>query len=140
GADGYNFFFTPPLYSFTIADPENVIALFFFLAVEIIVTNLTAATRSQIVSARTGAKTTAELYAFSRKVAGIGTLDDLLWATVYQISSMLKLHSVLLLPDKDADNLTIASAYPPEDVLDHADMAAARSCWEHNSRAGPRAD
>jgi two-component system, OmpR family, sensor histidine kinase KdpD len=137
---GYNFFFIPPLYTFTIADPENVVALFFFLAVAIIVSNLTAATRSQIVSARTRAKTTAELYAFSRKVAGIGTLDDLLWATAYQISSMLKLHSVLLLPDKDADNLTIASAYPPEDVLDNADMAAARWCWEHNRPAGRCAD
>ena len=26
----YNFFFLPPLYTFTIADPENVVALFFF--------------------------------------------------------------------------------------------------------------
>ena len=25
----YNFFFLPPLYTFTIADPENVVALFF---------------------------------------------------------------------------------------------------------------
>ncbi len=28
----YNFFFLPPLYTFTIADPENVVALFFFLS------------------------------------------------------------------------------------------------------------
>jgi len=27
----FNFFFLPPLYTFTIADPENVVALFFFL-------------------------------------------------------------------------------------------------------------
>src|SRR5207302_9117845 len=128
----YNFFFIPPLYTFTIADPENVVALFFFLLVAIVVSNLTAATRRQIVSARARAKTTAELYAFSRKVAGIGALDDLLWATAYQISSMLKLHTVLLLPDKEEGSLTIASAYPPEDVLDDADMAAARWCWEHN--------
>ena len=29
----YNFFFLPPIYTFTIADPENVVALFFFLIV-----------------------------------------------------------------------------------------------------------
>jgi two-component system sensor histidine kinase KdpD len=136
----YNYFFIPPLYTFTIADPENVLSLFFFALVAVVVSNLTAATRRQIVSARARAKTTAELYAFSRKVTGIGTLDDLLWATAYQISSMLKLHTVMLLPHKQGSSLTIASGYPPEDLLDNADMAAARWCWEHNHAAGRGAD
>jgi two-component system sensor histidine kinase KdpD len=29
----FNFFFIPPIYTFTIVDPENVIALFFFALV-----------------------------------------------------------------------------------------------------------
>ena len=136
----FNFFFIPPLYTFTIADPENVVALFFFALVAVIVSNLTAATRTQIVSARARAKTTAELYAFSRKLAGIGTLDDLLWATAFQVSSMLKVSTVLLLPDQEASSLTLASAYPPEDTLAEADMAAARWCWEHNHPTGRGSD
>lgn len=136
----FNFFFLPPLYTFTIADPENIIALFFFVLVAVIVSNLTAATRAQIVSARARAKTTAELYAFSRKLAGIGTLDDLLWATAFQVSSMLKLSTVLLLPDPEARGLAVSSAYPPEDRLDEADMAAARWCWEHNHPTGRGSD
>jgi two-component system sensor histidine kinase KdpD len=136
----YNFFFLPPLYTFTVADPENVLALFFFLVVAVIVSNLTARARSQILSARSRAKTTAELYAFSRKVAGIGALDDLLWATTYQISSMLNVRTVLLLPAKDREGLEVASGYPPEDQLDDADMAAARWTWEHNRAAGRGAD
>jgi len=136
----FNFLFLPPLYTFTIADPENVVALFFFALVAVIVSNLTAATRAQVVSARARAKTTGELYAFSRKVAAIGTLDDLLWATVFQVSSMLKLNTVLLLPDEDAKGLNLASAYPPEDSLDEADMAAARWCWEHSQPTGRGSD
>jgi two-component system sensor histidine kinase KdpD len=136
----YNFFFLPPLYTFTVTDPENVIALFFFLVVAVIVSNLTARTRSQILAARLRAKTTAELYAFSRKVAGIGAHDDLLWATAYQISSMLNVRSVLLMPVKDGDGLDVASGYPPEDQLDDADMAAARWTWERNRAAGRGAD
>jgi two-component system sensor histidine kinase KdpD len=136
----YNFFFLPPLYTFSVGDPENVLALFFFLIVAVIVSNLTARTRTQVVTARQRAKITAELYAFSRKVAGIGALDDLLWATAYQISSMLKLRSVLLLPGKDGEGLDVASGYPPEDQLDSADMAAARWTWEHNRAAGRGAD
>ena len=136
----YNFFFLPPLYTFTVGDPENVLALFFFLIVAVIVSNLTARTRSQILTARSRAKTTAELYAFSRKVAGIGTLDDLLWATAYQISSMLNVRSVLLLPVKEGEGIEVASGYPPDDQLDAADMAAARWSWEHNRPAGRGAD
>jgi two-component system, OmpR family, sensor histidine kinase KdpD len=136
----YNFFFLPPVYTFTIADPENVVALFFFALVAVIVSNLTAATRQQIVSARARAKTTAELYGFSRKLAGIGTLDDLLWATTYQVSSMLKLSTVLLLPDREHGGLTLACGYPPEDRLDEADMAAARWSWDKNYPAGRGSD
>jgi two-component system sensor histidine kinase KdpD len=136
----YNFFFLPPLYTFTIADPENVVALIFFLLVAAIVSNLTAAVRRQIVSTRLRAKITAELYAFSRKLAGIGTLDDVLWATAYQVSSMLRVHTVLLLPGQETGRLLVASAYPPEDRLDEADMAAAQWCWEHNHPTGRGSD
>jgi two-component system, OmpR family, sensor histidine kinase KdpD len=140
GMLAYNFFFLPPLYTFTVADPENVLALFFFLIVAVIVSNLTARTRTQVVTARLRAKTTAELYAFSRKVAGIGALDDLLWATAYQITSMLNVRTVLLMPVRDGDGLEVASGYPPEDQLGEADMAAARWTWEHNREAGRGAD
>src|SRR5207244_12105574 len=122
----YNFFFLEPHYTLTVADPANVVALFFFLTVAIIVSNLTAATRRQIVTARLRAKTTAELYAFSRKVAGVGTLDGLLWATAYQISSMLKLRTVLLLPMKDGEGLEVVSGYPPEGQLGSGESAASR--------------
>jgi len=65
----YNFFFLPPLYTFTIADPENVVALFFFAVVALIASNLTARVRAQAVTARQRAKTTEDLYLFSRKLA-----------------------------------------------------------------------
>ncbi len=134
----YNFFFLPPLYTFTIADPENVVALFFFLIVAVIASNLAARTRNQVVAARDRARTTEELFAFSRKLAGIGKLEDLLWATVYQIALMLSMRVVLLLPE--ADGIAVRAGYPPEDELDEADLAAARWSWEHNRAAGRGAD
>ena len=134
----YNFFFLPPLYTFTIADPENVVALFFFLFVAVIASNLAARTRSQVMVARSRARTTEELFAFSRKLAGIGKLDDLLWATAYQIALMVSMRVVLLLPA--GDGLAVRAGYPPEDSLDEADLAAARWAWEHNRAAGRGAD
>lgn len=134
----YNFFFLPPLYSFTIADPENVVALFFFGLVAVIASNLTARMRSQAMSARQRARTTEDLYLFARKLAGAITLDDLLWATVYQVALMLKVRVVLLLPQDGI--LTVRAGYPPEDMLDESDLAAAKWCWEHNRPAGRSAD
>ncbi len=134
----YNFFFLPPYYTFAIADPENVIALFFFGLVAAIASNLTARVRLQAVVARDRANTTEDLYLFSRKLAGVIVLDDLLWATVYQMAHMLKLRVVLLLPEDE--RVTVRAGYPPEDVLDDADLAAATWAWEHGTPAGRGAD
>ncbi|MEP9352332.1 sensor histidine kinase KdpD [Xanthobacter sp. KR7-65] len=138
GMLAFNFFFIPPLYTFTIADPENVVALFFFLVVAGIASNLTARVRAQALAARARAKTAEDLYLFSRKLAVAGTLDDLLWATAYQIASMLQVRAVLLLPE--GDTLAVKAGYPPEDDIDAADLAAAKWAFEHNRIAGRGAD
>ena len=134
----YNFFFLPPLYTFTIADPENIITLTVFILVAVMASNLTARVRTQAIVARERAATTEDLYRFSRKLAGVVALDDLLWATVYQIAHMLKLHVVLLMPE--GEELTVRAGYPPEDTLDPADLAAAKWAYEQGSAAGRGAD
>ncbi len=134
----YNFFFLPPLYTFTIEDPENVAALFFFAITAVIASNLTARVRSQAIVARQRARTTEELYQFSRKLAGAANLDDLLWATVHQIALMLKVRVVILLPENGT--VAVRAGFPPEDTLDAADVAAARWCWERNHVAGRGSD
>ncbi|RUM97640.1 sensor histidine kinase KdpD [Pseudaminobacter arsenicus] len=134
----FNFFFLPPLYTFTISDPENVVALFFFLVVALIASNLTANVRRQAMVARRRAKTTEDLYLFSRKLAGIASLDDLLWVTASQVASMLQVRVVLFLPDNGP--LALKAAWPPEDVAEEADLAAAKWCWESNKPAGRGAD
>jgi two-component system sensor histidine kinase KdpD len=139
----YNFFFLPPLYTFTIAEPENIITLLVFLLVAGIASNLTARVRMQAIVARSRAATTEDLYRFSRKLTGIAALDDLLWATAYQVSHMLGLHVVLLLPSVDAagrEDLQVRAGYPPEDMLEEADLAAAKWAFEQGQEAGRGAD
>ena len=138
----FNYFFLPPLYTFTISDPENIVALLVFAVVAAIASNLTARVRAQALTARQRVKTTEDLYRFSRKLAGVVTMDDLLWATAYQIAAMLKVHVVLLMPERggQGDRLTVRAGYPPEDVLEEADLAAAMWSWQHNKPAGRGAD
>ena len=134
----YNFFFTAPYYTFAIADPRNVIAVVFFTIVAVVVSNVAARARTLAVTAMARARTTESLYAFSRKLAGAGTLDDVLWASAYQAALMLKVRVVLLLPENGA--LAVKTGYPPEDLLDEADLAAAKWAWDHDRSAGRGSD
>ena len=97
-----------------------------------------ARVRSQADTAIGRVRTTELLYAFSRKLAGTATLDDVLWATAYQIALMLKVRVVLLLPQDGV--LTVMTGYPPEDELDQADLAAANWAWSNDRAAGRGSD
>jgi len=130
----YNFFFLPPLYTFTIADPANVVALVAFFVSALITSQLAAHSRAQAQSAARRAKITADLYNFSRKLAAIGSLDDVLWVISYQIAAMLTVHTLVLLPTNE--RLTIQAGYPPEDKLDPDDLAAADWAWRNGQETG----
>jgi two-component system sensor histidine kinase KdpD len=134
----YNFFFLPPLYTFTITDPTNLAAFVFFTVVAVVVSHFAARGRTQTVAAHDRVRTVELLYAFSRKLAGVGTLDDVLWATAYQAALMLKVRVVLLLPEDGS--IAVKAGYPPEDILDEADVAAAKWAWQNDRVAGRGSD
>ncbi|TIV63881.1 MAG: sensor histidine kinase KdpD, partial [Mesorhizobium sp.] len=117
----FNFFFLEPRYTLTIRDPESIVAFVVFLVVAVIASNLTARVQRQAVAARSRARATEDIYSFSKKLAGAGTLDDVLWATAFQIASMLKVRVVLLLPENGT--ITVKAGYPPDDTLAEADIA-----------------
>jgi two-component system sensor histidine kinase KdpD len=134
----YNFFFTEPYYTFAIYNPTDVLAVVFFTIVAFIVSNVAARARILAVAAMARARTTESLYTFSRKLAGVGTLDDVLWATAYQTALMLKVRVVLLLPE--SETIVVKAGYPPEDILDEADLAAAKWAWRSDRPAGRGSD
>jgi len=137
-AFAFNFFFLEPRYTLTIHDPESVVALVIFLIVAVTASNLAARLHRQAAAARQRARMTEDLYQFSRKLAGTGALDDVLWATAYQIAAMLRVRVVILMPERNT--LTVKAGYPPDDMLVDADIAAAGWAWEHKQAAGRGAD
>jgi two-component system sensor histidine kinase KdpD len=136
----YNFFFVMPLYSFNISDPSQLLALISFCVVAALTSTLTARERVQTATARDQAIKTAELYAFSRKLAGIRKLDTLLNTTAAQVSTMLKVDAMMLMPTGDSGALKLLGSAPPGLTLDDADLAAASWCWEHNQPTGRGTD
>jgi two-component system sensor histidine kinase KdpD len=94
--------------------------------------------RAHTVTALERVRTIESLYAFSRKLAGVGPLDDALWAITYQTALMLKVRVVLLLPEDGS--IAVKAGYPPEDRLEEADLAAARWAWEKDRLTGRESD
>jgi two-component system sensor histidine kinase KdpD len=139
----YNFFFLPPLYEFTIADPANVVALFFFMFVAVAASALGTRSRAQAEAARREARTTAELYTFSRKIAGVIELDDLLWIIVTHLARLLNAEVAVLMPEKagpDMGKLDLKAAFPPGSDFSQADLAAARWSWDSEQPTGRGTD
>jgi two-component system sensor histidine kinase KdpD len=131
----YQIFFLDPTNNFAVADLKNVAALCFFFFTAFVVSNLTAKVRAQAFTARQRASTTEAMYIFSKKLAGIVSLDDLLWAAAYQIAHSLKTDVVIVLPDADGV-LRVKAGFPPEDDLDQAELGAAKWSFENNRPAG----
>jgi two-component system sensor histidine kinase KdpD len=123
----FNFLFLPPLYTFTIGDPENILALAVFAVVSVITSELAAQTRRQVLIARHQERQTADLYEFSRSLADIGAHDDLLSVVVRRLSMMLEVDAILLLPRGGA--LDLAAAHPSEARLDGNELERAARVW-----------
>ncbi len=132
----YNFFFLPPRYTFTIANPNNWLSFGVLLFVAIIAGNLAARVRAQADLAAARAAAMGELYRFTGKLTSIARLDDILWAAAFQMSSMLKANVVILLHDRATNRPMVRAGYPPEDELDDQDLAAAAWSWDHGQPAG----
>jgi len=135
----YQFFFLEAGKGFAITDLKNFSALIFFFFTAFVVSNLTAKVRSQAHTARNRASTTEALYLFSKKLAGIVSLDDLLWAAASQIAHSLRTDVVIVLPDTDG-SLRVKAGFPPEDDLEQGELGAAKWSFENNRPAGRGSD
>lgn len=64
----FNFFFLPPVHTFTIADPQNLLALIAFLAVSLVGSNLSAGVRARTEEAVARRNELTRLFDLSRDV------------------------------------------------------------------------
>ncbi len=131
----YNFFFTEPNYSLTVTHEEDILTIFFFLAIATLTANLAARVRTQVEEIRLSARRIQNLYDFSRRIVATMSLDDTLWAVVSHVASALGCHAMVLLPGSGG-KLEIMSGYPPEDHLNAEDWTAAERAWSQGRAAG----
>jgi K+-sensing histidine kinase KdpD len=84
-----DFFFFPPIYSFQVEDPQEVIDLLLFLVVALVSSNLASRLRQETETLRRREKDIQNLYEFSRRLAACFTVSDLISATQNYLSRTL---------------------------------------------------
>ena len=130
----YNFFFIPPLYTFTIAEPYELLALVIFLVVAVITSALAGRVREQATISADRMRAMRRLYEFTRRLSGLASFDAVAEGAASEINASLG-RAVVVLLEQDGD-LALIAAWPPEDALDAAPMTAARWSFSHGEPAG----
>jgi two-component system sensor histidine kinase KdpD len=98
----FNFYFLPPVGSFTIADPQNWVALFAFLFTSIVGSQLSARIRKEADTAHSRRREVERLYEFSQKLLGAGNVIQLMNAIPNYIVECFEAGAAeLFVPQKD---------------------------------------
>ncbi|MBI1187311.1 MAG: DUF4118 domain-containing protein [Alphaproteobacteria bacterium] len=134
----YNFLLTKPYYTFRIADPVNVWAVFFFLAVGIAVSGVAARVRAQTLIARRQARQAADLESYARGLVGAEEESDIA-ASAAEMASKLLFARVVVLSARNGELELIAEAPGPE-MLGADDLAAAKWTFAQRRAAGRGTD
>jgi two-component system sensor histidine kinase KdpD len=97
-----NYFFLPPVGTFTIADPQNWVALFVFLLTSIFGSQLSARMQKEADAAHSRRREVERLYQFSQKLLGEGNVIQLMNAIPNYIVECFEAGAAeLFLPQKD---------------------------------------
>src|SRR5262249_41786075 len=111
------FFFYPPLYSFRIKDPQEVIDLILFIFVAVAVSQLATRLKRQLEMARQREIDLRDLYAFSRRLAVAFDVSDIHAAIEDHLASVMQRNVVLFPSAREASNSNGRRTSVPERVL-----------------------
>ena len=134
----YNFFFIPPLYTFTIRDPENIITILVLIGVAVVTSQLAARVRGQADLAQRSAGQNAALAGFARLLTGVASKAEAGQILCAESARLLDANAILL--ERGSGGLETLAAYPPEARLGPVDEAAAQWALDHGQPAGRGSD
>ena len=125
----FNFFFLPPMGTFTIADPQNWVALFAFLAVSLVASNLSAVARARTDEALGRRDEVARLFDLSRDVLLMTDSQEAIRSLAGIIARRFELDYVAICLPRSGD-WDIAEAGSLMLMLDKGDLSSAMKAME----------
>ncbi len=116
----YNYFFLPPLLKFTIADPQNWVALVAFLVTAIIGSHLSERARREAMQSNQRRREVERLYAFSQRLLSTENVFGLLnRVPAFIVDSFGVVGAAIFIENKQKtyfSDLTVQSAVPLDEL------------------------
>jgi two-component system, OmpR family, sensor histidine kinase KdpD len=130
----YNFFFLPPVYTFTIANPQSVLTMLILFGIAAFTSNLTSRLRSRAQLGVRTAQENASVAAFAQALARASNWTATASIVCSEIGQILAVNTVLLRVRDGA--LEQIAAAPDAVVLNPVDHAAAEWAGSRGEAAG----
>jgi len=130
----WDFFFIPPVYTLTISNVHDSMALALFGAVAVLSGSLASRVRGEARAAQARIEGLRRIGTFSRKLGEAATEPELL-AEIARQAAATAGQAVTLAPAGE-DGLVIRAAEPAADTMDEGAWAAARWTWTKQESAG----
>ena len=135
GGLAYNFFFLPPLYTFSITDPQSVLTVFVLIGIAILVANLAGRLKARATLGSRSAQENAAVAAFGQALARVSDWEGTSRTVCEEMSRLLDV-AVIVLNERDGRLVRVAGC--PEDSagLGPVEQAAADWAWQRGEVAG----
>jgi two-component system sensor histidine kinase KdpD len=141
-ASALNFFFIPPLYTFTLANPLYWVTVAVLALTGMLISTLIVRMRQRADAARQGEIREATLFSVSRELSEAATADQVVEVAQRHLGRLFECDVLILLPD-GAGRLTIGqepAGKPPVAGPGPQDLAVAQWALEHDQSAGRGTD
>ena len=135
GVITFDFFFVPPIFTFTVADVRYLLSFLIFMLVGIITGTLSVRLKKQINYSRQRESRVAALYALSRDIAAVDKLDAVLESIVSNVAGTLEGQVVLLLPNENSQ-LVLQKNSGSNSFINESELAVATWVYEKGQKAG----
>ncbi len=137
GVIAFDFFFVPPILTFTVGDVRYFISFGVFLAVATLTASLASQLRQRAKEAKEREAVTSTLYALSRQLAAARDLETVLDDIVTHAAITFELPTAIVLPDANGELVVRAQhGFDTTDIARIAKPDILRWVYEHGKMAG----
>jgi two-component system sensor histidine kinase KdpD len=129
----WNFFFLPPVFTFSVADPRDVVGLIVFLVVGIVTGSLAGRVRLEAATASSRIEALRRISLFGQRFSRAATQTEVLHDAASEAAGMTRAGVIMVA----ANNALLPGiAMPQGTELDEAALAAAEWAYRNNIETG----
>ncbi len=129
----WNFYFLPPLHTFSVANPQDVVALVVFWLVGLLTGQLAGRVRQEAAAAAARVEALRRISVFAQRLSRAATLTDVLSVAAEEAAALAGQGAIWL---ATPGGLQLEACRPAAPAPDDAAREAARACLESGAETG----